>query len=72
MALSMHSESKADASDVVGEREKDGLYNSYGAKEPLADRSSSPPQNIDGKIAHRFHFEFTFDNLCIGIKNTRV
>ena len=70
MALSMHLESKADASDVAGEREKDGLYNSYGTKEPLADRSSSPPQNIDGKIAHQFHFKFIFDNLCIVFNNS--
>ena len=54
MALSMHLESKADAPDIGGEKEKDGLYNSYGTKEPLADRSSSPHQNIDGKITHNF------------------
>ena len=58
MALSMHLQSKAEVPALVGEREKDAQNNSFGTKEPLGDRSSSPPQNIDGKMINRFHFIF--------------
>ena len=52
MAMSMHLELKAEATPPApgGEREKEDLHNSFATKEPLCNRSSPPPQNIDGKI----------------------